>query len=290
MEKKIKGYLPRFKRSENKPPLKIQQRDIEILRHVYENRFLTTQQVLFLIPGSSRVILLRLQKLFHNGYLDRLTTDLHKENIYALGNKGADLLVENSDIDRGKIDWAWKNRKNRKPNRNHTLMISNFRIALARALKTSSAKIHAWMPEGEALKDAVIVDYGQKKTRIPFCPDAFFSLSEGSEYLHFFLEADQSTMTNERFLTKMKGYWNFYKQGKHKQKFDINAFRVLTITKSKARAENLRRVAKKADDNQAGSAMFWFASEDNYSLEKFETILQLIWRTPKDETLHHLLE
>lgn len=290
MEKKIKPYLPRFKRAEDKPALKIQPRDIEILRLVYEYRFLTTSQVLLLIPGSSRVILLRLQKLFHNGYLDRLATDLSKENIYALGNKGADILAEYSDIDRGKIDWTWKNRKNRKPNRNHTLMISNFRIALSIALKVGPAQFHVWVPEGDSLRDAVFVDQGQKKVRIPFSPDAYFSLTDGNDYLNFFLEADQSTMTNERFLHKMQGYWHFYTQGKHQQKFGIDSFRVLTVTKSKMRAENLRRVAKKADDKQMGSAMFWFTSEENYNPEKPETILQPIWQTPKDATLHHLLE
>lgn len=290
MEKKTKSYLPRFKRAEERPPLKIQPRDIEILRLVYEYRFLTTSQIMLLVPGSARIILLRLQKLFHNGYLDRLITDLHKENIYGLGNKGADLLTEHSGLDRGKINWTWKNRKNRKPNRNHTLMVANFRIALALALKAAPAKMHLWVPEGEALRDAVMVDQGQKKIRIPVAPDAFFSLTDGQSYLNFFLEADQSTMTNDRFLTKLKGYWHFYKQGKHRQKLGIDSFRVLTITKSALRAQNLRRVAKKADEKETGSLMFWFASEDNYSPQKPENVLQPIWQTPKDETRRRLLE
>lgn len=286
-----KKYLPRFKRvSEEKPPLRLQARDREILKLVYDYRFLTSHQIQLLAHGSDQVILRRLQKLFHHRYLDRIFNSIYEKTIYALDNEGADVLVHHTDIDRGKIDWAKKNREVRTPYLNHTLMIGNFRIALSLAIKNSGPELCSWVPEGDQLRDGVVIQENEKKVKVPFSPDAYFVIKEQDKYLNFFLEADQSTMTNERFLRKMRAYWHFYKQEKHQQKFGINSFRVLTITKSKARAENLRKTAQRADDKQTGSLMFWFASEENYNPEKPETVLGPIWQTPKDETRHHLLE
>jgi len=57
--------------------------------------------------------------------------------VYALGDKGADLLAEKFGIDRGKIKWNEKNKEVKDRHIQHTLMISNFRICLELALKNS---------------------------------------------------------------------------------------------------------------------------------------------------------
>ncbi|MBA7495120.1 hypothetical protein ES702_05699 [subsurface metagenome] len=108
--------------------------------------------------------------------------------------------------------------------------------------------------------------------------------------MYFFLEADQSTMTNARFLKKMRAYWNQWRQGRHTKRFGMKAFRVLTITKTKQRKENLRKITEGANDGQKGSLMFWFTSEENYNIDKPESILESIWQTPKDDSSHSLLE
>ncbi len=122
-------------------------------------------------------------------------------------------------------------------------------------------------------------------------PDAFFTIEDEKDYLHYFLEADRSTMEGKRVLGKLKGYWQMWKQESHKDKFDISVFRVLTITISQQRKENLRHIAKQANDNRtAGSEMFLFACKDDYNLEKPESVLKPIWHSPKDDKPHHLLE
>lgn len=291
-ERKTKKYLPRLARTDAlKPPLRLQPRDIEIMKLVNEYRFLTSRQIQLLVLGSDQVILRRLQKLFHNNYLDRLQTSIYEKAIYALGNNGADIVAEHTGVDRGKIDWAKKNREVRNPYINHTLMVSNFKIAVQLALDESpGAALFKWVPECDDLKERVIVSDNNRKLKLFFFPDSWFVIEHQGKYLSFFLEADQSTMTNERFFNKMKAYWAFYRQGKHKEKFGINSFRVLTITKSDSRAENLRQTTKKADDNEAGSPMFWFTSEKHYNPEDPGSILGKIWKTPKNDDLHSLLE
>lgn len=290
MEPSISKRLPRFKRvSSPNLPFRLQDRDLDILRLFNDYRFLTSRLIHLLTPGSNQGITRRLQKLFHNGHLDRIKNSFYEPCLYALGNKGADELTLHG-MDRGKINWTTKNREAKERYINHSMMIANFRATLTLALENNpDTKIIEWIPEGE-LKENIYIQGDGGKKRASFVPDAYFALEDKEDELHFFLEADQSTMTNQRFLNKMRTYWNYWKEGRHKEKQGIESFRVLTITKTEARKENLRRITKEADDNKTGSVMFWFTSEENYNPENPETILKPIWQTPKDDSQHQLLE
>jgi len=291
---------PKFKRRpEEVGGLRLQERDIEIVRLVQDYRFLNSDQIKALIDGSEQKILRRLQKLFHHGFLDRPLSQIAyplmgtQKMVYALGDKGADLLAEKFGIDRGKIKWNEKNKEVKDRHIQHTLMISNFRICLELALKNlPGTNLLFWEKESpKELKDYVYIrDLQGREIRAPIVPDGFFGIEDPKGKAYFFLEADQSTMTNARILKKMKAYWNWWKQGRHTEKFGIKAFRVLTITKTEKRKENLRGITKKADDRQRGSLMFWFTSEKKYSLQKPESILESIWQTAKDDSFHNLLE
>lgn len=292
MKSETKKILPRYQRLfQEKPSLVLQERDIEIIKAVYEYRFLNSELIKALFKGSERGILLRLQKLFHHGYLDRLKGLVSHPIVYALGDRGADLLSESSGLDRGQIIWRKKNQEVKEYYLGHTLQIANFRATLTLALKDKpKTKIISWLPERE-IKDEVMIKEGYyRKIRAPLIPDAFLTIEDKEDLLNFFLECDRSTMTQERFLNKMKAYWYYWKENQHKKKLEIDSFRVLTITKSQERKENLRELTKQADDRKNGSEMFWFTSEENYNLKDPQSILKPIWQTPRDDTWHHLLE
>ena len=91
------------------------------------------------------------------------------------------------------------------------------------------------MLEKQKLEDRI--EHRGKKYAV--IPDGFFGLEDPKGKFYFFLEADRSTMSNRRFLNKMKAYWNWWKQKGHQKKFGIKNFRVLTLTISKERAEEL---------------------------------------------------
>ena len=67
-------------------------------------------------------------------------------------------------------------------------------------------------------------------------------------------------------------------------------FRVLVVALSDAKVNNLRKVTKEATDNKSGSPMYWFTSETRFDPDDPESILKPIWKTPKDNTFHSLLE
>ena len=98
-------------------------------------------------------------------------------------------------------------------------------------------------------------------------PDGFFTIKHKGRNYHFFLEADRSTMTSKRYLRKLRAYWLFWKTGGLQRKFSIPRFRVLTLTTSEKRKDNLRALARLADNGRRGSPMFLFTCEKSFDIQ-----------------------
>jgi hypothetical protein len=261
-----------------------------MLRLLADYRFLNTYQILAMQPRGLRNLRRRLQYLFHAGLVDRPPRQhdfLQPPGpvVYGLGNKGAEVLARALDVERCKVDWQTKNRESGLPYIEHTLMISRFRSTLSLALGSiKDANITNWQ-QGPQLKAEVKV----KGQRLAIIPDGFFAIQQKGQYHHFFLEADRSTMTTKRYLRKLRAYWLWWKTGGHQRKFNIPRFRVLTLTTSEKRMENLRNLARQADDGKRGSPMFLFACEKSFRIEDPATILNPIWQTPGNEAWHRLV-
>lgn len=290
-----KKRLPKYQRVSLKdaPPMILQERDLEIIKAVWEYRFLTTDHIRAMVPGTRRKIYERLRKLYHRRYLNRLffTPALYtggsQKAIYALDKRGADILVEEAGIPREAVKWSATSMEFKERYLRHALMISNFRVILACALaEVPDVELFFWK-QGNDLKEIIYAKEGGKRVRYSVVPDAFFGIHDhrqapGRQDAYFFLECDRSTMTNDRYLKKMRGYWHYGRQKKHEERYDISSFRVLTLTLTEQRENNLVRVTKKADDRQVGSPMFWFTNEKKIDLEHPASILAPIWQTPKD--------
>lgn len=190
-----------------------------------------------LYSGGLRNIQRRLRFLCHEGYLERpsqqILSDLPSGHIvYSLGRKGAELVFTDHLEKAEHIRQIRLNARAAFPSIAHSLMISQFRVVLSLALRKNrnDAKIIKWKQDAE-LKDAMKLK-GEKPTLIP---DAFFTVEDKDGFFHFFLEADRSTMTNDRFLKKMQAYWNWWQNETYKEKLGVSCFRVLTITLSEER-------------------------------------------------------
>lgn len=290
-KKEIPAAKPRYKkfeRSETSPKFRVSESDLKILRDSADYRFLDTSHILALHSETSgRNIQRRLQFLFQAGFLERPIHQFSQykapdQIIYTLGKKGAELLFSSESA---KVGWAKRNKEVKSDFLWHSLMISDFRVILTLALREKkNSKLVSWREEN--LFDTVYLE-GEK---LPLSPDAFFTIEDENDLLHFFLEADRSTMPEERFLKKMKAYWQWWKEEGHKDRFNISVFRVLTVTISEDRKENLRQMTKQVDDRRRGSDMFLFACQKDCNLEKPESILKPIWQSPRDDKYHHLLE
>jgi hypothetical protein len=273
---------------DNKPAFNLQTRDREILKLIHDYRFINSSMIAKLIDGSEQGIGRRLQKLFHHNYVNRVKISNNAPVVYALGNQGAVELMLHYGIDRGKIDWTTKNREAGRYYIDHTLMIGRFRYALDLALREmDDIALHFWKPEGE-LRDEIIYEGDNKKrVRAPLVPDAYFAIRQADRFMPLFLECDRSTMTRERFINKLRGYYHFWKQGIAEQKHGIRAFRVLTITISEQRKENLRIMSKEVDGR--GSSLFWFLCEKRYTNDP-AGLFAPVWQTPRDDRYRGLIE
>jgi len=325
--------LPQFKAQHKKTPLALQARDIEIIKKIYEYRFLDTDllRVLFAdqmaalpahikkgytakdgqqIKGkrTGEAIVRRLGKLFHHGYLDRPKAQIGMRRrygnspfVYALAYKGARVLTEEAGIDLSElINWQLKNKEARDPFILHQLMISKFRATLELATKNHPAlELDRW-ESGEQMKTALVsIDIStttkRKIIKLRLVPDGLCTLRfkdrpEGRSIASFFLEADRSTMSRPRFIKKILAYEKYYLQARHQQDYGLPEFRVLTITISPQRRDNLRETALAyANLHGKSKRRYLFACERDYDPHDPSTLLGNIWYDLKDDTPRSIL-
>jgi hypothetical protein len=248
------------------------------------------------------VILRRLQKLFKHGYLERPRVTNNEPLVYAMGNKGQDELTQHYGIDCKEIDWVTRRRESQEPHIKHTLLIARFRTKLMQAIRAHPGiKLEAWLPD-RAVKEHVWFNQeptkkggNPRRIRVPLEPDGTFILALGDHRLLYFLEADRSRLSHARYRKKLTGYYHYWKQGKASERFGVDDFRVMTITISDPRAENLRAVSLDATPTQEPSGLFWFAcerawTEPQASLGFLHPVLSTIWKTPKSDELRSMLE
>jgi Replication-relaxation len=325
--------LPRFRRAslEEQPAFRLTDRDRQLIKCVYENRFLTAEMIQDLVQPveltrrqqealerliaarraklngtgtaeqstvrTKRKIWHRLMVLYHNGYLQRHKLSDQEPIVYALGNKGADELVLYFGIDRKEIDWTQRARENGERYIRHGLMVSRFRHALVLALRElPGVTLLFWKPGG-AFKATVKYEDLMKTregTRTQLAegaviPDGYFALTSGDKTAYFFLEADRSTMSNSRYLGKLKAYYHFWatqiRAGKHPS--GMTRFRVLTVTLSQERKDNLRETAREVDAEGKAPNLFWFTCEREYR-DVPQQVMGPIWQTLQDDTMKSL--
>lgn len=287
------GRLPRFSRDpRQKPPFALQSRDVAIIRLVAQHRVISSGDIQLVVGGSGQGVLRRLQRLYHHGYLDRPRCQIERGNaplVHALGQRGADLVAQETG-QRAIADWSEKNRQLQSRHLEHGLMATRFAVALGYAADSlGTIRLERWYGDG-FIRDAAVVEHRDRQERIPIAPDALFVLRllETGEAIHGLLEADRSTMQLSRFIVKLRGYFAWWRSGRQEEVLGAKNCLVLTVTKSAERARNLLGAARSV--NSRGTRMFLFCCEREFLPTNSRRILDAIWHTPADESLHSLLE
>ncbi len=268
----------------------LQPDDIAVLRDVAEYRFLNTAQIAALNPTrGKRNLLRRLAAMFDLDYLERPKVQANKLNnsphlVYSLGRKGAEELAKDAPERWGMLQRV------REAERTssliaHALLISQFGVCLTLALKgRSDVRLTKWM-QGDELKRAL---YPRGATP-ELVPDALFILQTDEYDFPFFLEADRANMSDTRFLNKLRIYWRWNKYGETERSLGFPHFRVLTITPKEGRCESLRRFARDEDEHTR-SGLFLFAPATCYGISNPIGIFEAVWKSPKDDALHAIVE
>ena len=125
-------------------PISIQDRDLAILEHVYRHRFLRSTHLYRLIGGSEDKLRKRLQRLFHERYLDRPGAQLNyyrpgggsQHMVYALGTPGAEELQRRLHLEKNQLDWiSGKNRTVKENYLEHTLAVADVMVGIELAVR-----------------------------------------------------------------------------------------------------------------------------------------------------------
>jgi len=284
----LQNRRPRFERAPVRPII-LTPRDLAILRAVHRHRLLRSTQLVALSGGSRQATLRRLQLLFHHGYLDRPAMQLDwyargsEPLVYALGNRGAELLETEGVVRRGGVRWDTKNRNVSRVFLHHTLMVAEIMVAFEVACRSREGV--QFIPPEEVLAGAppetrrlrlpfrwqVDVRHDGKLHRLGVEPDKVFGLEfhaapENRRRAYFFLEADRGTMPVARkglaqtsFLRKLIAYRETWRQSLHAVNFGIPNFRVLTVTTSRKRVGHL---VEACPSLSGGSRLFLFTNRE----------------------------
>ena len=258
--------LPRFTRDPDAAgSFQFTKRDLDILRHIAEHRFIRSEWLVKLVGGSRQQVLRRLHLLYHHSYLDRPRVQLdyfHRGGssslIYGLASRGAGRLRRDLNMPFERMDWTTRNKGVGRLFLEHTVMVSDFMAGLAldcaqrtdvRLFYTHELR-HPAGRESQREPFRWTVDLPGKR-RVGVVPDKVFALEvtheDGRiERTHYFLEADRGTMPIERrdlrqscVLRKLKAYEGTFTSQIHRTKLGAERFRVLFVSLQSARANHI---------------------------------------------------
>jgi len=110
------------------------------------------------------------------------------------------------------------------------------------------------------------------------------------------VEYDHSTMAGttkkeeSRIYDKLEALWHLWlkwRERGYEDRLGVDSLRLLYITRSEKRKENVRELARSVGDQRNGSDFFWFACQKVYQDNPF-AVLDTIWQTPRDDTFKSL--
>jgi hypothetical protein len=285
---------PRFQRTLDRPTLQLTPRDIEILRAVTTHRFLRSASIALLIDGPAKKIIERVGQLYYAGYLERPPAQLEYYRagggssciVYAIANRGAQVLIEHDGREAADVDWSRKNTQATRRFILHTLAVADVAVALALATREQPTfslqhlnQLIALMPPAtralrQPLKWRVKVKHNnQPLVEVGVVPDLAFAVTyEDGGRRCFLVECDRGTMPVERetlkqtsIVKKLLAYETGRKQRLHHKQFSWQNFRVLVITNTPERAANIRAAIMRNPTLKA-SPLFLVADKPNLDI------------------------
>lgn len=261
--------MPRNWRVDNPPPMRLMERDIEILKAVHEFRIVRGDQLQALYFGSQSTASYRLSRLYQHGFLDRhflptLGGLASSPALYTLGRRGADVLRRVLDCGPKDIRKPPNNQELSPLFLEHLLQINDFRVAVTVAARDQGYALEMWLDDYQlkAAYDRVVIQTLQARRRtVSLIPDGYCVLQVPQGRACFFLELDRGTMTRARFRDKVLAYQAYIASGQYEKRYGTRSLRVLTVTSGPKRLENLKEEAEQA----RGGRVFWFTTTERIS-------------------------
>lgn len=246
----------------------LQDRDVDLLHHVFQLRLATIDHLAALSGRSVRALWGRLLKLKERRYLASVARFMQK-HVYAIGSAGVPVLIEHGFAPQDLADRRLRHHELTEIGIRHSLFIADIHTRMLLLTRSAPITLAHWQ-EGSSLWDSVVPAKGD--AAIPVRPDAYFILkhterAEGKNKFHLFLEADRSTMSHERMGAKIAGYLAYYEQGRHARKYPgMRAFHVATVTETRRRAQELQKGLRPLIPTAAARDAYLFVPVEDLTL------------------------
>ncbi len=221
--------------------------------------------------------------------------------VYGLGRRGARVVSENGNALSAGSDWTERNKRAGAKFIEHTLAIAGFMVALEIACREREgiallreADIIAVAPEhARTAREPLRLTIRDRNGKIGISSvlaDGLFGLAfSDNTAAYFLLEIDRGSMPVARtrvdktsFKRKLHVYWEAWKAGRHVEHFGLKQVRVLTVTDSDARVNNMLNAVNEITGGK-GSNFFLFAT-----VEQLAAIspLDATWTTGRRGSVH----
>jgi hypothetical protein len=239
-------------------------RDVELLRLVFQLRITTIDQLSALSGRSVRALWGRLHKLTERRYLGSIARFMQR-NVYAVGPLGVSALIEQGYAPADIAERRLRHNERTEIGIRHSLFVADIHTRLLLLTCDTPITIPQWT-EGPSIWDTVPGTNGFPT--VPIRPDSYFILKHeeppgASATSHVFLEADRSTMAHTRMAAKIQGYLSYYEQRRFAKKYpNMKSFTVATVTQTRSRAEELRRDLQALIPRTARAAYLFIPFED----------------------------
>jgi hypothetical protein len=256
----------RDRRQSSPPAMQLTQRDKQIVEAVHVYRVLRQDQLERLFFGSKAAAQRVLVRLYDHGFLERRFVPVmagRSPTFYVLDRRGADLL--RAELGYDELTWYHSSKDLKADFLEHMLAINDVRVAFVRACEGLGYPLITWLGETELKADYDHVRVPGNSRPVSVIPDGYFAIDTPRGRAHFFLEVDRGTMTVARFKTKVQAYIAYYRSGKYEARFGAKGLRILTVTPSRARLDNLHSATAAASGGHRNR--FWFAVQETITPE-----------------------
>lgn len=235
--------------------LQLQERDIEILRGLFESRVMTLSHIAELyFDGKKEAAKKRLQKLKAANLLGERARRVYEPSVLYLTRKAFTLLQENGTLAGYPVMSAATLEKRARVSEitlRHELAVMDVKTALCSSIANATAFTVTEFSTWPLLYQFEAARPGYDATDVTVKPDGFIRIQEKesdgglSEYT-FFLEVDRSTETQDTLVSRAGCYLDYYKSGSFAVRNGTNRsdykeypFRVLMVFRTAERRNNM---------------------------------------------------
>jgi hypothetical protein len=241
-------------------PMRLTSRDVLIITRCFEDKLLSSSDLLQIFFQTRQRCNKRLRKLYSQHYLDRHYIALPlpycgaRDALYSLGKQGIQVVALQKSIPKQQITLA--RQKFVKQMKSYSVLFTfshlqanaKVRIAVEQAFEHyPQAELISWIPE-RLLEQRFSLDEKRVKLR----PDGFMQYKSKHKIYNAFIETDMGSQSSKQIQDKVRRYLAFSKTSLPQTEFGSPWFRVIFITKGEGRSLQLKSAIETITDK-----IFW---------------------------------